>query len=301
MLLTRANRCRASGNKGNTMLEMHGQGAVSPLQRGAFGLSNRGSPGQTAGPPSTQRGRGYAGPERRAPEALVHRRMVQMLDEIDYGMLLLTEDHCVAHVNKAARHELDAQHPLQLLGTELRARHSRDVAPLRQALDSASQRGLRRLLPLGEAESRVSVAVVPLPALVPDALRGVVLVLGKRQVCQELTVDWFARSHRLTLAETVVTKGLCADLTPQEIALRQGVGLATIRSQIGSIRTKTGAASIRALVRQVSLLPPLVNALQNGQAGCGGEPDLAGPAAGLVRATLSHIAGRSASAQALAA
>ena len=40
------------------------------------------------------------------------------------------------------------------------------------------------------------------------------------------------------------------------------MGLATIRTQIGSIRLKTGAGSIRALVRQVSLLPPLVSVLQ---------------------------------------
>jgi hypothetical protein len=34
-----------------------------------------------------------------------------------------------------------------------------------------------------------------------------------------------------------------------------------VRSQIGSIRTKTGANGIRELVRQVAVLPPLVNAL----------------------------------------
>ena len=56
-------------------------------------------------------------------------------------------------------------------------------------------------------------------------------------------------------------KGLCADFTPQQIANRQGVGLATVRTQIGSIRLKTGACSIRARVRQVALLPPLVSAL----------------------------------------
>ena len=38
--------------------------------------------------------------------------------------------------------------------------------------------------------------------------------------------------------------------------------LATIRTQIGSIRAKTQSGSIRALVRQVAMLPPLVNALQ---------------------------------------
>jgi hypothetical protein len=41
-----------------------------------------------------------------------------MLDEIDYGMVLVGEGNHVLHVNHAARAELDADHPLQLLGRE---------------------------------------------------------------------------------------------------------------------------------------------------------------------------------------
>jgi len=37
-----------------------------------------------------------------------------------------------------------------------------------------------------------------------------------------------------------------------------------VRTQIGSIRAKTGVASIRELVRQVAVLPPLVGALKGG-------------------------------------
>ena len=209
------------------------------------------------------RERSYSGPERRNAAAAVHqRRMAQMVDEVDYGMLLLTDETHVAHVNRAARRDLDAQHPLQLLGSELRARLAQDTVLLRDALAGACQRGLRRLLRLGDDSERITVAVVPLPTLPGELRHSVVLVLGKRRVCEELTVDWFARAHALTMAETAVVKGLCADLTPHEIAERQGVGLATIRTQIGSVRAKTGAASIRALVRQVAMLPPLVSALQ---------------------------------------
>jgi len=209
------------------------------------------------------RERSYSGPERRTAAATMHqRRMAQMVDEVDYGMLLLSDETHVAHVNRAARRDLDAQHPLQLIGSELRARQAADTLLLREALAGASQRGLRRLLRLGDENERITVAVVPLPTLPSELHHSVVLVLGKRRVCEELTVDWFARAHALTMAETAVVKGLCADLTPQEIAKRQGVGLATIRTQIGSIRAKTGTASIRALVRQVAMLPPLVSALQ---------------------------------------
>ena len=207
------------------------------------------------------RPRGYAGPERRGAGTLQARRMAQMLDTLDYGMLLLSDTGQVLQINKAARRDMDDDHPLQFDGNNLLARRSQDAAPLREALAGAAERGLRRLLQLGDSRARISVAVVPLPALGADERPGVAVLLGKRQVCEELTVDWFARSHSLTMTETAVIKGLCADFTPQQIAERQGVGLATIRTQIGSIRLKTGANSIRALVRQVALLPPLVSAL----------------------------------------
>jgi DNA-binding CsgD family transcriptional regulator len=215
-----------------------------------------------AAPGTTQRPRSYAGPERRGASSLQHRRLAQMLDTLDYGMLLINEALSVAHINKAARRDMDEHHPLQWVGGQLQARLVQDQQPLRDALAGATQRGLRRLLQLGDAQLRISVAVVPLPALGADDRAGAAVLLGKRQVCEELTVEWFARAHGLTMAETTVIKGLCADLTPNEIAARQGVGLATIRTQIGSIRVKTGANSIRALVRQVALLPPLVSALQ---------------------------------------
>jgi len=211
--------------------------------------------------------RGYAGPERRGASSLQHRRMAQMLDTLDYGMLLISETLDVSHINKAARRDMDTQHPLQWMGGQLHARLVRDQQPLRDALVGATQRGLRRLLQLGDERQRISVAVVPLPALGADDQAGAAVLLGKRQVCEALTVEWYARAHGLTMAETTVIKGLCADLTPQEIAARQGVGLATIRTQIGSIRIKTGANSIRALVQQVALLPPLVSALQGGGGG----------------------------------
>ena len=220
-----------------------------------------GTPALPTGP-ALPRPRGYAGPERRGPGTLQARRMAQMLDTLDYGMLLLSDTGLVLQINKAARRDMDDDHPLQVDGQALLARRSQDAAALREALTGAAERGLRRLLQLGDSRARISVAVVPLPALGADERPGVAVLLGKRQVCEELTVDWFARSHNLTMAETAVIKGLCADFTPQQIAERQGVGLATIRTQIGSIRLKTGAGSIRALVRQVALLPPLVSALQ---------------------------------------
>ena len=74
----------------------------------------------------------------------------------------------------------------------------------------------------------------------------------------------FARIHHMTPGETRVLTALCRGAPPADIAAEHGVAVCTVRSQIGSIRIKTGAPSIRALVRQVAVLPPLLGVLRHG-------------------------------------
>lgn len=203
--------------------------------------------------------------ERRGATGPLGACLTRMLDEIDYGMLLVTGDGRVLYLNHTARQELDRDHPLQLVGESLRAQRPQDVAPLYDALASA-QRGLRRLLTLGEGAGRTSVSVVPLPPSqgqrLDDLAAPTLLVLGKRAVCASLSVQGYARAMNLTPAETRVLELLCAGVRPNTIALEQAVAVSTIRTQIGSIRAKTGAGSISELVRQVAVLPPVVGALR---------------------------------------
>ncbi len=234
--------------------------------------------------------RHYQGPERRVTGRDPAAWLTRMLDEIDYGMLLVTADAQVAYLNHAARLELDGHHPLQLDDRHLGAHSPPDVAPLYEALADA-QRGLRKLLTLGAGPQQVSISVVP---LLDTARAGdnssdgplTLLVLGKRQVCEQLSVQGYARSHHLTPAETRVLEGLCGGLRPSAIAADAGVAVSTVRTQIGSIRAKTGAGSIRELVRLVAVLPPLVGALR----GAAGVPQRAHVGARAAR----HAAGASA-------
>lgn len=204
----------------------------------------------------------YPGPERRSAGNPITRWLSQTLDEIDYGMLVLDGECQLLHANRAARAELDESHPVRLMGCELRARHAHDDAPLREALSAAARRGLRRLLTLGEQGVRASLAIVPLwPATGSD--QGATLVmLGKRNVCEQLLVQCFARAHGLTGAEARVLEALCRGLPPREIADEFGVGIATVRTQIGAIRQKTGAESIRALLDMVAKLPPMASLIR---------------------------------------
>lgn len=205
--------------------------------------------------------RAYRGPDRRRPDALVPwLRLV--LDEIDYGLLVVSHRGRVVHLNHAARLALQSEHPLQLAGQQLRTRWPDDDVAVRDALADAAERQRRCMLTLGPPGQRSSIAVVPLRAASDDAEGVTLLMFSKRQVCQDLSVEAFARSHGLTATEAQVLKALCSGVPPSEVARGQGVRLCTVRTQIGSIRAKAGATSIRTLVQQVARLPPLINALR---------------------------------------
>ncbi len=186
------------------------------------------------------------------------RLLQSVLDIVDYGMVLLQADARVAFANKAARSDLDASHPLALADGCLLVRHARDVLPLREALASALHKGLQRLLTLRDELGRaVCVAVVPIAGSA-----GAILMLGKHKVCDDLSAEAFGRQYKLTSAEARVLKHLCVGRRPAEIARQHGVALSTVRTQIGCMREKTGAASIGALVSELARLPPLLSLLR---------------------------------------
>jgi DNA-binding CsgD family transcriptional regulator len=207
-----------------------------------------------------------------AQEGALAHLLAAMLNEIDYGMLLIANDLCVLHANHVANADLDDRHPLRMDGRELQARHPRDAVPLHEAIVGACQRGKRRLVTLGEEPQRVTIAVVPLPTIGEATPAGALVMLGKRQVCQALSVEAFARCHSLTSTETVVLKALCSGTRPTEIAMQHGVALSTVRTQVSSIRAKTGTENISSLVRMVAMLPPMVSALRQATTGAWANP-----------------------------
>lgn len=186
-----------------------------------------------------------------------------MLDVVDYGILLLQPDGRVLFANRAAREELDDHALLCLRGAVLQLQRAEDAKSLREALASAVHKGCQRLLTLGnDTLSTLAVAVVPMIEPGTSKSVGAMLLLGKRQVCDELSVESFGRLHRLTLAELRVLKLLCTGHRPAEIASILGVALSTVRTQVSSSLEKTCMPSIGALLHAVSRLPPLRNLLR---------------------------------------
>jgi DNA-binding CsgD family transcriptional regulator len=162
----------------------------------------------------------------------------------------------VVFANDVARAELDETHPFRTQGRELQVRDSREAQPLRVAIDNALRRGVQTMLRVGAgSDSPTPVAVVPLREAEEEPMA--LLLFGRRRMCEELSTEAFARVHALTSAETRVLKALCAGSRPDEIARTSGVKLSTVRTQIGSIRSKTGARGIGSIMQQLSRLPPL--------------------------------------------
>jgi len=184
------------------------------------------------------------------------------LDAIDYGMVVLDPHGDVLHANLRARVELRAHRTLALAGRRLTAHRDCDSAALNSALRAASRRGLRRLLEIEDADGRMDVAVMPLPSPAPEDPAAALIVLGRRQLCEDLSIQSFASDHKLTPAETCVLRALCAGESTGAYARRRGVALSTVRSQISSLRAKTKTPSVRDLVRRVAGLPPIVSALR---------------------------------------
>jgi hypothetical protein len=135
---------------------------------------------------------------------------------------LLVDAARVLHANHAARMELDAEHPLQVVGDTLRVREAQDLMPLHQAL-LAARGGQRKLVTLGRGDGSVSVAVTPLGLLGLGGPAATLLLLGKRKVCATLTVQMFARCHGLTPAEARVLEALSAGIEPRELTQLHGV------------------------------------------------------------------------------
>jgi DNA-binding CsgD family transcriptional regulator len=189
--------------------------------------------------------------------------LAAVLDELDYGILLLVDGGArVANVNHKAAMELDDDHPLRLSRGRLEARFAADVTPFRSAIDAAFNQGLRRLLTVGDERQRASVSIVPLKSGDDDAAT-VMVILGKSAVCEALSISGFCRSHGLTSAEGQVLAELSNGKSPKEIARHLGVAITTVRTHIQNTRSKTGAASIGALMARVAVLPPLRGTLRS--------------------------------------
>ena len=217
------------------------------------------------------RGDGAASPvSQRAPAALQTDIFVAMLDEIDYGLIVLGADAQILFANQLARLELGGERFVRRRQDRLAASSARHGAKIEAALSNI-RRGQRSLLTLSGTDGELALSFIPLKSseqAVADVLdtTAALVVFGKRDACEALTLQQYGHIHGLTAAEQALMPAISRGLSADAIAQQQCVAVSTVRTQLGSIREKTGANSLRALMARLTSLPPIRPAFKQAQA-----------------------------------
>lgn len=197
--------------------------------------------------------------------------LLAVLNEVDYGLAVVDAySRRLLYANTPARQMLSLDNPLSgglcVQDGRLGTRAGVPSRPLDQALERARMR-LRGLLSLEQGKTRTTLAFMPMQTLRGLDLGGgslggmgachVLLVFAKPRLCDATTITLFAREHGLSCVEGQVLAQLCQGLRPNDIAERHQVQVSTVRTQMRSIRQKTGAGNLRELVKEVAMLPSL--------------------------------------------
>lgn len=189
--------------------------------------------------------------------------LIGALDEVGYGLVLFDADGEVRWANRVALRSLRCSSTLRLDRQRLMAYAADDGRVLQRAMAAALQ-GRRTMTRIGRGEGVTMLALVPLPASAnADGGPCAMLVMSRRDQCEPLSLQFFASEHKLTRAEASVLEALSRGNAPSQVAASGRVELSTVRSQISSVREKTGAASVNHLLRILACLPPLVSTVDD--------------------------------------
>lgn len=188
-------------------------------------------------------------------------QLMRVLDEVDYGMLIIDAQGTILHANHLARHELASARVLMSYGNTLLGSSAEFTAKLQVAMEAAF-RGQRRLALLQKGERELAMTFTPLSHPLEAEPPTVLVMLSRQGTCDNLAVRMFARTIGLSPSEEAVLMGLCRGLEIPEIASEHSVAPSTIRSQIKTLREKAGSPSIRRLLQRINSLPPVVPALR---------------------------------------
>jgi DNA-binding CsgD family transcriptional regulator len=203
-------------------------------------------PGQTA----------YTVQAMSAPPVPTAEVLAQVADALAWPLLLLRQDGFLLHANVAG-------HELLRKGRVLHLAPDRRVQPTavrrRQALTDALQAasvGRQRVVLLGPAgPTGFSATLTPL-APTEGGLGPLLLALAPAEPAGGDTDD-FSALHGLSAAESRVMRRLALGESSSRAAVALGVKPATVRTQVVSIRRKTGHGSVFELLQALAAMPPL--------------------------------------------
>jgi DNA-binding CsgD family transcriptional regulator len=178
-----------------------------------------------------------------------------LMDELAYGVLLVSPKGQLLHANKAARDEIARRQAVTVHEGLVQATDATQSAMLLQALSKA-ETGRRSLVTLrGRARRPMSIAVVPLRDHGPHA--PIALIFSRATMCDAVMLCFFSRAHGLTPTEEQVLAILCQGASAPDAARQLNVAVSTVRSHVRSMCAKTQCNGVRALVGLVAVLPPI--------------------------------------------
>ncbi len=196
--------------------------------------------------------------------------LAQMADALMWPLLVLRADGTLLHANRAARRLLGTQRMLTLLpDRRLGLLPARRQAEWLAALLAAGQ-GQTVVLtwPAAGGSLGAAASLSPLGDPWAAAPGGGELLLALSAAEQpDGQVQAYARLHRLSPAETRVLQRLAVGDSSSEAAAALGVSAATVRSQIISLRRRTGHASVIQLLRGLASMPPVLSSAPLGAQG----------------------------------
>jgi DNA-binding CsgD family transcriptional regulator len=185
------------------------------------------------------------------------------LDQLDLGVLICDEDGCLMMANDAARREIARGRPFALDSSGMLLVPRMDAGSAAQwhtALRGAARLQRRQMVALHSAEVRLTATVLPLGARAqPLAL----VLLGRRQVVSEITLELLGKLHDLTAAERRVLGALVNGQRLETMAKEYQVKLSTLRTQVASLRNKIGVRRVEELLVLAAVLPPMAGALRS--------------------------------------
>lgn len=186
-----------------------------------------------------------------------HSLLAGLIEQIDYGVLLLWPDGRLVLANAIGQGRIDGSGTLIVRNSKVDASTAAEHKRWARALADTAI-GIRSLVLLDSNRKPEAWAVCPLEAPWQGRLSGFALAISSRpRGCEPLSVQNFGRQTNLTTMETRVLELLLQGRSAAQIASELSVKVSTTRSHIKALLGKTGSASLRNLLLQVSCLPPV--------------------------------------------
>jgi DNA-binding CsgD family transcriptional regulator len=189
--------------------------------------------------------------------------LAEALDMLDYALLIVDHEARIGFKNRAAAQVLEESETLQESeGGELTVKPRALSVQVRKAIHSAgvSARVAGMRIPKENGSSRW-LGMIFMPMLLPEgagsASRRVAIWVVDTEASASANERVLRTLFELSPAEARLALGMVAGQTLDEYARHAGVGVATVRTQLHSIFSKTGARRQAALVALLSKLPAL--------------------------------------------